>query len=134
MHKKRVWKSFWDSRKLSQAHEKCAMKIKQRNKKKQRAPKIFFDGRKEFIRCVRKTRAMDIKQLQVNDPSYIEGTTYLFSKRVNRCQGDGFSSVGAQTGAINLVLRISGVNFLHCWVTDSICTRMIKKFKNSKGK
>ena len=26
-------KNFWDSRKLSQAHEKCAMKMKQRNKK-----------------------------------------------------------------------------------------------------
>ena len=48
------------SRKLPQAHEKCAMKMKQRNKKKRRAPKIFFDGRKEFIRCVPKTDVMDI--------------------------------------------------------------------------
>ena len=77
--------------------KKCAMKMKERNKqrKKQRVPKIFFDGRNEFIRRVRKTRVMDIKQLQVNDSSYIEGTYYLFSKRMNRCQGDGFSSVGA---------------------------------------
>ena len=36
--------------------------------------------------------------------SYIEGTTYLFSKRVNRCQGDGFSSVSARTGAIKLAM------------------------------
>ena len=43
--------------------------------KKRRAPKIFFDGRKEFIRHVRKTCLMDIKLLQVNDSSYIEGTT-----------------------------------------------------------
>ena len=28
----------------------------------------------------------------------------MFSKQVNRCQGDGFSSVGAQTGAIKLAL------------------------------
>ena len=29
---------------------------------------------------------------------------YLSSKRVNRCQGDGFSSMGAQTGAIKLAM------------------------------
>ena len=31
---------------------------------------------------------------------FIHRRYYLFNKRVNRCQGDGFSSVGAQTGAI----------------------------------
>ena len=46
--------------------------------------------------------------------------TYLLSKRVNWCQRDGFSNMGAQMGAIKLVLRISDVGFLHCWVTDSI--------------
>ena len=51
------------------------MKMKETNKEKiQRAPKIFFDGRKEFIRRMRKTCVMDIKQLQVNDSSYTEGT------------------------------------------------------------
>ena len=61
-----------------QAHEKCAMKMKERNKEKKRwAPKIFFDTRREFIRRVRKTRVMDIKRLQVNDSSYIEGTICL---------------------------------------------------------
>ena len=53
----------------------------ERNKeKKRRAPKIFFDGRKEFIRHVRKTRVMDIKRLQVNDSSYIEGTICLVNE------------------------------------------------------
>ena len=33
------------------------------SRKKRRVPKIFLDRRKEFIRCVRKTGAMDIKQL-----------------------------------------------------------------------
>ena len=33
-----------------------------------------------------------------------EGSYYLFSKRVNWCQGDGFSSVGTQTGAIKLAM------------------------------
>ena len=39
--------------------------MKQRNKKKQRVPKIFFDGKKEFIRHMRKTGVMapDIKRL-----------------------------------------------------------------------
>ena len=62
--------------------KKCAMKMKETNKqrKKRRAPKIFFDGRKEFIRRVRKTRVMDIKQLQVNDSSYIEGTICLVNE------------------------------------------------------
>ena len=49
-------------------------------KKKRREPKIFFDGRKEFIRRVRKNRVMDIKRLQVNDSSYIEGTICLVNK------------------------------------------------------
>ena len=48
--------------------------------KKRRAPKIFFDGRKEFIRRVRKTRLMDIKLLQVNDSSYIEGNICLVNE------------------------------------------------------
>ena len=57
--------------------KKCAMKMKERNKeKKRRAPKIFFDG----IRRVRKTRAMDIKQLQINNSSYIEGTICLVNE------------------------------------------------------
>ena len=62
--------------------KKCAMKMKETNKqrKKQRALKIFFDGRKEFIRRVRKTRVMDIKRLQVNDSSYIEGTICLVNE------------------------------------------------------
>ena len=41
---------------------------------------MFFDGRRECIRRVRKTRVMDIKLLQVNHSSYIEGTIYLVNK------------------------------------------------------
>ena len=40
----------------------------------------YFDGRKEFIRHVRKTRVMDIKRLQVNDSLYIEGTICLVNE------------------------------------------------------
>ena len=42
-------KSFRGSRKLPQAHEKVAMKIKQRNKKKRRALKNVIHRRKPFI-------------------------------------------------------------------------------------
>ena len=48
-------KNFWDSRKLLQAHEKVWNENETR--KKRQAPKIFFDGRKELIRRMRKTRA-----------------------------------------------------------------------------
>ena len=41
---------------------------------------MFFDERKEFIRCVRKTRLMDIKRLQINDSSYIESTICLVNE------------------------------------------------------
>ena len=47
--------------------KKCVMKMKESRRKKRRVPKIFFDGRKEFIRCVRKTHVMDIKQLRLNN-------------------------------------------------------------------
>ena len=60
--------------------KKCAMEMKQSNKKKRRAPKIFFDGRKEFIRRVQKTDVMDIKRLQVTNSSCIEGTICLVNE------------------------------------------------------
>ena len=68
--------------KTSEAHvssRKPTKKVCDENesRKKRQAPKIFFDGRKEFIRCVRKTGIMDIKRLQVTDSPYIEGTICL---------------------------------------------------------
>ena len=66
--------------KLSQAHEKVCDENERNKQKKRRVPKIFFDGKKEFIRRIRKTRVMDIKQLQVNDSSYIEGTICLVNE------------------------------------------------------
>ena len=48
--------------------------------RKRQAPKIFFDGRKEFIMHVWKTGVMVIKRLQVTDSSYIEGTICLVNK------------------------------------------------------
>ena len=51
-HKKELYQG---SHKLLQG---CAMKMKA---EKMTAPKIFFDGRKEFIRHVQNTHIMDIK-------------------------------------------------------------------------
>ena len=65
--------------KLPQAHEKVCDENERNKEKKRRAPKIF-DLRKEFIRRVRKTGVMDIKRLQVNDSSYIEGTICLVNE------------------------------------------------------
>ena len=67
--------------KLPQAHEKvCDENKRKKQRKKRRMPKIFFDGKKEFIRRVWKTCVMDINRLQVNDSSYIEGTICLVNE------------------------------------------------------
>ena len=63
--KESLKKIFQGSRKLPQGHEKVCDENETR--KKTRAPKIFFDGRKEFIRHMWKTGVMDIKRLWVTD-------------------------------------------------------------------
>ena len=76
-----------------------------------------IDTRKPFIRHIQKTSENDLHGLQV-----IVDTMKVFSKWVNWCQGDGFSSMVAQMGAIKLAMAgtIGGTDFLHCWVADSI--------------
>ena len=49
-----------------QAHKKCVMKTKQR-KNDIHMHKNYFDGRKEFIRCIQKSSRIDYKELQVNN-------------------------------------------------------------------
>ena len=65
--------------KLPQAHKKVCDE-NERNKEKNDERLKYFCCRKEFIRRVRKTRVMDIKRLQVNDSSYIEGTICLVNE------------------------------------------------------
>ena len=81
MDKKRVGINFQDSRKLPQAHKKCAMKMKetskQRNKKKQCACKNIIEGRKHFIGCLQKTGENNWDKLRDNDSGHNEGTTCL---------------------------------------------------------
>ena len=52
---------------------KCAMKMKQRNKKNN-AHKNVIDGGKHFIRCIQKTGENDFDELQVNNSGHNEGT------------------------------------------------------------
>ena len=60
--------------------KKCAMKMKESNKETKKKNDRRLNLRKEFIRRMRKTRVMDIKRLQVNDSSYIEGTICLVNE------------------------------------------------------
>ena len=76
MHKKE--KNFWGSHKLLQAHKKVCDE-KETRKNDERLKYFLMEGQ-EFIRCVWKTRVMDIKRLQINDPSYIEGTICLVNE------------------------------------------------------
>ena len=46
---------------------------------------------------------MDVNKLQDNDSLYNE-STICYSKQVNGSQGDGFSSMDAQVGAIKLAM------------------------------
>ena len=80
---------------------------KQTNKKKKTHVRVknVIDGRKHYIGRLQKTGEKDRDKLRVNDYGHNEGT-HLFSKRVNVCQGDGFSSVGARTGAIKLAMAV----------------------------
>ena len=79
--------------------KRCVMKMKQSNKKKRCVRKNDIDGRNHFIRHIRKTGENDFDELQVNDFGHKGGSIW-----VNWCQGDDFSSVGAQTGAIKLAV------------------------------
>ena len=51
--------------------------------------KNVFDGRKEFIRCIRKNHEMDFYELyrSVILDTCNEDTSHLYSKQVNGCQG-----------------------------------------------
>ena len=60
--------------------KKCAMKMKERNKqtrKKRRAHKKAFGGRKPFIRHTQRTGENDLHNLRVNDSGHNEGTICL---------------------------------------------------------
>ena len=60
----------------AQAHENCAMKMKER-KRKRRPRKKFFDDRKDFVWLLLKLDVTDVDELQDNDSLHNKGTICL---------------------------------------------------------
>ena len=71
-------KYFRGSHKLPQAHEKVC--DENETKKKRRARKNVFGGRKPFIRRTQRTGENDLDKLQVNDSGHNEGTICLVNR------------------------------------------------------
>ena len=99
--------------------KKCAMKMKETNKKK-RCDGVYkcFWWNEALYKAHTKNWENNLNKLRVNDSGHNEGSYHLFSKWVNWCQGSGFLSrhVGTPAnGAIKLVmadtLRIGGADF-----------------------
>ena len=76
--KESLKKYFRGSRKLPQAHEKvCDENETKKQRKKRRARKKVFGGRKPFIRRAQRTGENDLDKLRANDSGYNEGTICL---------------------------------------------------------
>ena len=60
---------------LTQAHEKCAIKMKER--KKRRPRKKFFDDRRDFVWLLLKLDITNVDELQDNNSSHTKGTICL---------------------------------------------------------
>ena len=60
---------------VMQAHEKCAMKIKER--KKPWPCKNIFDDREDFVWLLQKLDVTNVNELQVNNSSHTKGTICL---------------------------------------------------------
>ena len=88
---------------VTQAHKKCVMKIKKKQRKNDGRIK-FFDDRKDFVWLLQNLDMTYVDEFQVNNSSHTKGTTYLSSKWVNGLQKDGFLSVGTQMGTIKLTM------------------------------
>ena len=61
-----------------QAQEKCAMKMKEKNKERKNDGCVkIFDDRKDFVWLLLKLDMTDVNELQVNNSSHTKGTTCL---------------------------------------------------------
>ena len=78
MHKKRVWKKVHE--KLLQTHKKCVMKMKVELEEKNDGRLKYFCWKERVYKARTENSCMDIKQLQVNDSWYIEGTICLVNE------------------------------------------------------
>ena len=111
------WRNEWVSRQTSectkrefektsgihvQAHEVCDENERKERKKNDGCLKYYWW--QEGVYKARTENSCHGYQTASGQRFFIHWRYYLFSKRVNRCQGDGFSSVGARTGAIKLAM------------------------------
>ena len=80
--KESLKKNFRGSRKLPNAHEKVCDENERnkRKKKKRRAHKNVFGGRKPFISRTQRTGENDLHNLRVNDSGHNEGTICLVNE------------------------------------------------------
>ena len=103
-------------------HKKCAMKWKKQTRIKRCARKNVIHGRKPFIAPKQKTDGNDLHELLGNDCGYSEGTICVLSgwSCVKRMVFWAWAHEQVSLNSQWLVLRISGADFLHCWVVDSI--------------
>ena len=108
MHKKRIWKILPRFMGAPASPQKSVRWKWKKQTNKQRRKKN--DGRLKYF-CgqegVYKTRAESLcNEYQTISAQrfLIHWRYHLFSKRVNVCQGDGFSSVGTRMGAIKLAM------------------------------
>ena len=63
----------------AQAHEKCAMKMKE-SRKKEQPRKNFFDDRKDFVWLLLKLDVTDVDELQDNNPLHNKSTICLVNE------------------------------------------------------
>ena len=61
---------------VTQAHEKCAMKMKERRRKNDGRVKFFY-WKEDFIRLYQKTGWSDFDELRVTDSTLKKGTNSL---------------------------------------------------------
>ena len=64
---------------VTQAHEKCVMKMKER---KNDSHVNFFDDRKDIVWLLQKLGVTDVNELQVNNSLHTKGTICLVNGRM----------------------------------------------------
>ena len=94
-------KNFRGSRKLPHAHEKVC--DENETKKKTTCALKCFWWKEALYKARIKNWGKQSKQAS-SQQFWTQWRYYLFSKQVNWCQGDGFSSVSPRTGAIKLAI------------------------------
>ena len=82
----------------------------------------IIHGRKPFITPKQKTSGNNLHELLGNDCGYNEGTICVVNGliSVNRMVFRAWAHKWASLNWQRLVLRIGGIDFLHCWVVDSV--------------